>query len=92
MAPIYAAAVGITPQIIDDPELETLRSNLEALEFEVAPHKDFSCPDDVDVPMDIEALISLIEPHQKWKFEEQVSAPSPISSIGSSPLKLLRLT
>jgi hypothetical protein len=73
MAPIYAAAVGISPQIIDDDRLRQLRISLLEIELQVPLHRTYSSRDGVTVPLDIERLISLLEPWQSWVFEEQVS-------------------
>lgn len=73
MAPILAAEVGITPQIIDDKRLLELRSALAEMEVRVEPGKAYSHPDEVEVPLDIDRLIALIQPWQSWTFEEQVS-------------------
>lgn len=73
MAPILSAEVGITPQIIDDDRLVELRQALTGIEARVELGKTYSKPDDVEEPLDIDYLVSLIEPWQSWTFEEQVS-------------------
>jgi hypothetical protein len=73
MAPIFTADVGITPQVIDDSRLLDLRKALAAIELRVPLGKAYSTPDEVELPLDIDQLITLIEPYQQWKFEEQVS-------------------
>lgn len=72
MAPIFAADVGITPQIIDDVRLLNLRVALANLALRVPLGKTYSTPDEVEIPLDIDELIALIEPWQQWRFEEQV--------------------
>jgi hypothetical protein len=73
MAPIYAAAVGISPQIIDDDRLRQLRKTLIEIELEVPLHRAYASPDEVELPIDIDRLVCLLEPWQSWVFEEQVS-------------------
>lgn len=73
MAPILSTAVGVTPQIIDDPRLQKLIEKLN--EFE--PKKLFDRiqskkSGEHTAPLDIAAIVALIEPHKSWKFEEQV--------------------
>ena len=60
MAPVKATAVGITPQIIDDPELKELLQRLN------------SFSSNHDVTMEADVLVSLLEQYEKWRFEEQV--------------------
>ena len=74
MAPILAAEIGTPPQIIDDQRLVDLRSALAAIEDQVEPGKSYSSAEEVEVPLDMKHLLSLIEPWQSWTFEEQVSA------------------
>lgn len=76
MAPIYAAAIGITPQIIDDVKLQNLKDSLTEIKLLVPLHRTYSSSEDVIVPLDIDRLVSLLEPHQEWIFEEQVSSRS----------------
>ena len=73
MAPILSTAVGVTPQIIDDPRLQQLIEQLNKFEPEqlcgrIKPKNS----DEVIAPLDIAALVAVIEPHQTWAFEEQV--------------------
>lgn len=68
MAPIFPS-IGITPQIIDDKRLKSLRSNLESLTL----NKQLRNVDPVSDPLDIERLVALLEPWPTWTFEEQVS-------------------
>jgi hypothetical protein len=81
MAPIYAAAVGVTPQIIDDDRLAQLRDSLQTIEFLQVPTagtgdtggmKSNISPAQVQPPLDIARLVALLEPWQTWVFEEQV--------------------
>ena len=72
MAPIFAA-IGITPQIIDDERLRVLRSSLESVVLNWPLHKADPNSETINVPLDIERLIALLEPWQSWAFEEQVS-------------------
>ena len=71
MAPIFAV-VGITPQIIDDERLRTMRSSLEAVELKLPLNYMHSTSDEVIMPLDIERFVTLIKPWQSWEFEEQV--------------------
>jgi hypothetical protein len=73
MAPILAAEIGTPPQIIDDMRLVELRSALASIEDFVELGKSYSSPEEVEAPLDIDHLLSLIEPWQTWTFEEQVS-------------------
>ena len=75
MAPILATAVGITPQIIDDPRLQQLLGKLN--EFLPQPNNRYYYESSADVrpPLDgrtVEELVAVLEPHQAWIFEEQV--------------------
>ena len=81
MAPIFTADVGITPQVIDDSRLVDLRKALATIELRVPLGKSYTTPDEVELPLDIDQLITLIEPYQQWIFEEQVSRFKP-ASIG----------
>ena len=73
MAPIFTAATGVVPQIVDDERLLKLQSQLEGLELLVPLRRRYSTPEEVELPIDIGRLISLLEPWQRWTFEEQVS-------------------
>ena len=73
MAPILSGTLGITPQIIDDARLCELRSSVEEIEFNGPPNPTYETSGDAVVPLDIEKLVSLLEPWQVWAFEEQVS-------------------
>jgi len=73
MAPILAAEIGVPPRIVDDKRLQDLRSALAAIEDRVPPGKLYSSVDEVELPLDIDRLLSLIKPCQPWPFEEQVS-------------------
>lgn len=73
MAPILAAEIGIPHQIIDDTRLVELRSALASIEDRVKPGKKYASPEEVELPLDISHLLSVIEPWQTWTFEEQVS-------------------
>jgi hypothetical protein len=73
MAPILSTAVGVTPQIIDDPRLRQLIETLNEFQPQMPlGRKQPVTPDDVTAPFDIAKLIAVIEPYQAWKFEEQV--------------------
>jgi hypothetical protein len=72
MAPIFSAAVGVAPQIIDDERLFQLRTSLEELELKVPLIRTYKTPKEVGEPVDIDRLVSLLEPWQSWAFEEQV--------------------
>jgi hypothetical protein len=69
MAPIFAA-IGITPQIIDDERLSLLKSSLESITLSAVTNK---ASGSLNAPLDIERLVGLLEPWQSWTFEEQVS-------------------
>jgi hypothetical protein len=75
MAPILAAAVGVTPQIIDDDKLRQLRTSLIELKTEIRPQRTYASSDEVPTPQDMDRLIALLGPVQRWVFEEQVSLP-----------------
>jgi len=75
MAPILATAVGVSPQIIDDPRLRRLLAKLNAFEIKgLYQQVSYASSDHVKVPLDnMDELVTLLEPHQTWIFEEQVS-------------------
>jgi len=74
MAPILSTAVGVTPQIIDDPNLKLLLKKVN--EFEPSDlldrKKNPQSAEEVNAPLDVASLVAVIEPHQSWTFEEQV--------------------
>ena len=72
MAPIFPS-IGITPQIIDDKRLKSLRSNLESLPLNKQLRNVDPVSDPLNAPLDIERLVALLEPWPTWTFEEQVS-------------------
>mmetsp|Transcript_3628 Transcript_3628/g.8298 ORF Transcript_3628/g.8298 Transcript_3628/m.8298 type:complete len:4344 (+) Transcript_3628:221-13252(+) len=72
MAPIFTAATGVIPQIVDDERLLQLQSELEGLDLLVPLRRRYSTPEEVELPLDIDRLISLLEPWQRWTFEEQI--------------------
>jgi hypothetical protein len=74
MAPIFTAAAGVIPQIVDDERLRELRNHLVELELRVPLRKSHTTPEDLEEPLGINRLISLLEPWQSWEFEEQVSS------------------
>ena len=76
MAPIYTAAIGVTPQIIDDERLSQLRNHLEELELRKPLRRNYKSPEEVEEPLDVDRLVSILEPWQSWVFEEQVSGRS----------------
>ena len=71
MAPIFAA-IGITPQIIDDERLRAMRICLEMIQFNGPLNYAHQTSEELRIPLDIERLIGLLEPCQSWTFEEQV--------------------
>lgn len=75
MAPILSTAVGVTPQIIDDPRLQKLLVKLNEYEPKgLYQTKNYQSSEEVIAPHDhIEELVAVLEPYQKWIFEEQVS-------------------
>lgn len=72
MAPILSSSLGITEHIIDDQRLRSLRSSLQELRLKAPLDANYSSPEDVVVPLDIERLVELLEPWRSWTFEEQV--------------------
>ena len=85
MAPIFAAAVGINPQIIDDERLRQLMKSLSTVKLQVPLHRTYTSPEEVETPLDIDHLVTLLEPWKTWLFEEQVgqSATHPSNGIFS---------
>lgn len=73
MAPIFTAAVGITPQIIDDERLCKLRNDLFDVELKIPLRRSYSSSEEILEPLDINRLISILKPWKTWVFEEQVS-------------------
>lgn len=60
MAPILATSTGVTPQVLDDPDLIQLLSSLKVLAL-------------VDSEVSLKELADLLEPWKsEWLFEEQV--------------------
>ena len=82
MAPIHGAAVGVSPQTIEDDRLRNLRESLLAIEVEETFLRHFTSPDQVTEPFDIGRLVSALEPWQSWVFEEQVRAKSLSGRLG----------
>ena len=73
MAPILSTAVGVTPQIIDDPRLIDLLEKLNEFEPKnLIDRKHPQSADEVIALLDITKLVAVIEPYQSWIFEEQV--------------------
>lgn len=62
MAPVTATNVGMVPQIMDSPELRTLVDTLNLLNVTT----------ESAMPLMIETLVQLLEPHVTWRFQEQV--------------------
>ena len=71
MAPIFST-VGITPQIIDDGRLGTMRNLLETVLLKVPLNYTDCASEEITMPLDIERIVTLLEPWQSWTFEEQV--------------------
>lgn len=72
MAPISStAAIGVNPQIIDDPNLKLLLQNLNKF---VPPQQQQQqqSEEGEKLLVDTNALVSTVEPYQSWTFEEQV--------------------
>jgi hypothetical protein len=66
MAPILATATGVTPQVLDDPDLIQLLGSLKALAL-------------VKDEFSLKKLADLLEPRKsEWLFEEQVRYFRPI--------------
>ncbi|CAB9503919.1 Probable E3 ubiquitin-protein ligase hulA [Seminavis robusta] len=82
MAPILSTAVGVTPQIIDDPRLRKLIETLNGFQ----PHPQRNPPqtsDDVVAPLDVAELVAVVEPYQSWHFEEQVDLHEWIAGLNA---------
>jgi hypothetical protein len=73
MAPIHSTSIFVTRQIVDDDQLRTLRKVLEDLKIKGPLTPDVECSNQLSIPLDIEHLVSLLEPWKSWPFEEQVS-------------------
>ena len=91
MAPIFSA-IGITPQIIDDDRLRTLRSSIEATELKGPLNYIYCASEELVMPLDIERLVRLLEPWQSWTFEEQVNPTFCFKRLGDRFLVLYDLT
>lgn len=73
MAPILSTAVGVAPQMIDDPSLLRLLRKLNEFEpKELFGQKKNESEEEVIAPLDIAKLVSVIDRYQSWVFEEQV--------------------
>mmetsp|Transcript_747 Transcript_747/g.1813 ORF Transcript_747/g.1813 Transcript_747/m.1813 type:complete len:4405 (+) Transcript_747:307-13521(+) len=86
MAPIFPS-IGITPQIIDDERLKSLKSDLESIIFSRPTTNVTRILGEINVPLDIERLVGLLEPWQSWTFEEQVDLQEwvePLNRIDAS--------
>ena len=82
MAPILSMAVGVTPQIIDDPRLQKLLARLNEFEPKGVFHqKNYQSSEEVIAPLDIEQLVAAMEPYQTWIFEEQVRRVEPLPCL-----------
>ncbi|KAG7352855.1 HECT-domain ubiquitin-transferase [Nitzschia inconspicua] len=87
MAPILSASVGITRQIVDDVKLRTLRNSLEELKSNGPLNDNFASIEEYTIPLDIEKLVSLLEPWRSWPFDEQVDLQEwiePLNKIDAS--------
>jgi hypothetical protein len=71
MAPITATAVGVAPQVLDDPDLEKLLSALNQLDLGTLLDPNQALPQ--AKPAVLDELCTLLEPWREWAFEEQVS-------------------
>jgi hypothetical protein len=71
MAPITSTAVGVSPQVLDDPALKTLLSALNQLDLDTL--LDLTQPLPKTKPAVFDELSTLLEPWPEWVFEEQVS-------------------
>jgi hypothetical protein len=71
MAPITATAVGVAPQVLDDPDLKSLLSALNQLDLGTLLDPNQSLPE--AKPAVLDELCALLEPWPEWAFEEQVS-------------------
>jgi hypothetical protein len=74
MAPILTATIGVARQKVDDERLRSLKESLENLKSNGPQKSSISMSEELTVPLDIEKLVSLLEPWTSWPFEEQVSA------------------
>ena len=71
MAPILAKASGVIPQVIDDENLRTVLTSLNALQ--PVPDDAPVVSSDQPLPSGILELCTILEPwHKEWRFEEQV--------------------
>jgi hypothetical protein len=71
MAPITATAIGVSPQVLDDPALKKLLSALNQLDLGTLLDSNRSLPE--AKPAVLDELCTLLEPWREWVFEEQVS-------------------
>lgn len=69
MAPVTATNVGMTPQVVDSPQLKQLMEQLNAIHIG-GENKDLNDKDAVS--QSIQELLALVEPFTTWRFEEQV--------------------
>lgn len=72
MAPILSTNIGIFRQIIDDERLRQLREKIEGLKLKAPLVSAYKSAEEIVAPLDIEQLVSLVEPFGSWPFEEQV--------------------
>jgi hypothetical protein len=72
MAPITSTAVGVSPQVLDDPALKTLLSALNQLDLDTLHLLDLTRPLPKTKPAVFDQLSTLLEPWPEWVFEEQV--------------------
>jgi len=61
-APVTATNVGMTPQTIDSPKLQTLMDKLNSLQM----------AEGNESPPPLEELVKELAEHSTWRFEEQV--------------------
>jgi hypothetical protein len=73
MAPIHSSSVAVTRQVVDDEQLRMLQRSLENLKVKDLSSHYVESSEQVSIPLDIEQLVSLLEPWKSWPFEEQVS-------------------
>lgn len=74
MAPVKATSVGVAPQIIDDIKLVHLLERLNSFEIHITPSSEMAADQPQSLPpLNIDALISELNPYPSWRFEEQVN-------------------
>lgn len=68
MAPITATTTGVTPQVIDDPELVDLITRLSGFRSSGTGAADSTS----NKKINLDSLISELSKYKSWRFQEQV--------------------